>query len=96
VIVAYSARFVRQAEAAIQWCKEHGPPISIADEIEWLAEHTLRNPETWPLVANARTRGLRRAYLPAIGYHVYYRIDPRRGVIMFREFRHAKRRPVRV
>jgi hypothetical protein len=96
VTVDYGARFKRQVHTAQRWLDEHGPPAEIADELAWLIDDLKRNSEMWALVANARMPGTRRAYLERIDYHVYYRIHARRDVIQFRDFRHARRRPIRM
>jgi hypothetical protein len=96
VIIIHNPRFDRQVEAAQRWLDEHGPPVEIADELEWLKDHLKRNPAMYAVAENARQPGLRRVYLGRIDYHVFYRYDERRQLIRFTAFRHAKRRPIRM
>jgi hypothetical protein len=97
VIVVFGKRFRRQLDAAIRWRQEHRAPWeAIETELTWLTANLPNNPEMWPLAENARRPGLHRAYLPRIEYHVYYRIHARLGEIELTDFRHAKRRPVRM
>ena len=97
MIVRPSKRFERQVTAAVRWGQEHhGPTIDIVRAIRRLVEDLELNPAMYALAENARTPGLRRAYLPSIHYHVYYRANERRGVVLLRDFRHASRRPIRM
>lgn len=97
MIVRPSKRFERQVETAIRWGQEHhGLTVEIVDALDALSKDLALFPDMHARAQNARTPGLRRAYLPRIGYHVYYRVDERRGVVLLRDFRHAKRRPVRL
>jgi hypothetical protein len=97
LIVVFGVRFERQTEAADRWWKEnHETSNAIGDEIRWVADHLQTSPYMWPAAENARKPGLRRVFLQRIGYHLYYRVDERRGRITFTDFRHARRRPIRI
>ena len=92
-----SRRFEREVAAAIRWGRENrGATTTILYEIERLADDVEQNPAMYALAENARTPGLRRAYLPRIGYHVFYTIDETRDEALFLHFRHAKRRPAKL
>src|SRR5580700_9264899 len=54
VIIIHNPRFDRQVEAAQRWLDEHGPPVEIADELEWLKDHLKRNPAMYAVAENAR------------------------------------------
>lgn len=60
-----------------------------------LANNLILNPFLGQAVEGARRPGLRRFYVGSIGYHVFYRVDQRRGLIVIFSVWHERRRPPR-
>lgn len=78
------AKRAKQQVARIElWWKDNRPsaPRLFAEELESTLQLICESPGvgmSWP---SARCPGIRRAFMPKTGHHVYFRVDEARGVV---------------
>ncbi len=65
--------------------------LKLATEVEEALRRIQALPGIGPAVTNARTRGARRLHLRTKAYHLYYRVNERRGFLEVLALRHTRR-----
>ena len=92
--VEIKPRAARQIREATRWLLAnlgHEAAARLVDELELTLLRVQRQPGLGPPVMNARTRRARRILLPTESYHVYNRINERRGLVEVLAIRHTRR-----
>jgi len=80
---------------AVEWWRENRPlePTLLEDEMSAVLERLAVAPFMGRPVLNLRLSGLRRVSLEAARYHLYYRIQEKRGLVWVVRLWHMSRRP---
>ncbi len=89
--VEVTPRAAAQIERAAQWWAEHRPaaPEAIRVDFEEAQMLLARQPGVGARSATLRYPDLRRVYLSRVRYHLYYRVEPEKVVVL--AFWHASR-----
>jgi plasmid stabilization system protein ParE len=89
--VVVTPRAEAQLERAARWWAEHRPsaPHAIADDFEQARALLARQPGVGARSTSPRYPDLRRLYLRRVRYHIYYRAEPARVIVL--AFWHASR-----
>jgi hypothetical protein len=70
--------------------------VPLSDEIARITGLLTLNPYMGDEVHNARRPGLRHFYLGRVGFHLYYRVDEKKGRLEIVAFWQERRRPLRL
>ena len=82
--VRVTARAKREADRAERWWREHRPgsPELFRSEVERGIETIRSAPSLGVPYEHPRRHGIRRLLLPRIGYHLYYRVEDHRILVL--------------
>lgn len=82
--VFFTRRAEREAVMEDRWWRENRPaaPDLLARELERALSLLTIGPMLGPAARDVRLRGVRRILLSRTGYHVYYRVQPRKRRVL--------------
>ncbi len=85
-----AARHIREAE---EWWRENrtAAPNAVREELEQIFEIVALQPRIGARAKSSRFQGVRRIYIPRIGYHAYYHFVGSPGFIEVLALWHARR-----
>jgi plasmid stabilization system protein ParE len=96
--VEVTPRAAAQLERAARWWSANRPaaPNAIADDFEQAMGLLSQQPGLGAQSSSSRYRDLRRLFLTRVGYHIYYRLEPSKVVVLafWRASRRNKAEPL--